>query len=318
MGEGARAAGADMKLAVVWLAACLGFAASEAEGQGTGSSPGAASAPAGSVSSPAALGAVLATQGGPGIAPCASCHGAAGEGQAAAGFPRLAGQPAPYLQRQLQAYAEGFRTNPVMQPIAQAMTPAQRSAAAAHYASLGSASGRTASAKPPASPPLGRTLATVGAQDRPVQACANCHGPEGIGEWATYPALAGQHASYLKSALAAWRDGTRRTDASEQMPRIARLLTEAETEAVIAYYAALPPPGPARTENASRRGAQTIVSGPTAQGRTATTQGVGTEQGAPLSGGTQGVGGPGNPTGPQSGAPASATAPAAARAPRRP
>jgi cytochrome c553 len=263
-----------------------------------------------------AQGAVIASQGAPGVAACAGCHGAQGEGQAAAGFPRLDGQSAAYLQRQLEAYAGGWRTNPIMEPIAKAMTPAQRAAAAAHYGNLAGAAPPRAATSASAPSPIARTLATVGAQDRNLQGCANCHGPDGIGEWATYPALAGQHASYLKNALAEWKDGTRRTDPSEQMPRIARLLSAAETDALVAYYASLPPPARvgARQDAASApAGARTVVSGPASgsgggspQGAGAT-QGLGTEQGAPVSGGTQGVGGPGNPTGPRSGAPTGAT-----------
>ena len=335
-----------MRVATIVLAAVAALVAQGATGQAPGSGPAAPSASASGGASPsatggaslsagggasapassavgnanaAALGATLATQGAPGVAPCSSCHGAQGEGQAAAGFPRLAGQPAPYLQRQLQAYAEDYRTNPIMQPIAKAMTPEQRAAAASHYASIVPPA-ETAAAKPAAAPPLGRTLATVGAQDRNLQACANCHGPEGIGEWATYPALAGQHATYLKNALAAWKDGSRRTDPSEQMPRIARLLSSAETDAVVAYFASLPPARPMQatsTANAASRTTQTIVSGPTTGNRSAPAQGTGTEQGAPVSGGTQGVGGPGNPAGPQSGAANVPSGPGAASEPPR-
>lgn len=61
----------------------------------------------------------IATQGtATGVAPCASCHGARGEGAAA--FPRLAGTGQSYLRAQLDAFAEGSRKNPVMQPFARA------------------------------------------------------------------------------------------------------------------------------------------------------------------------------------------------------
>src|SRR5215469_4036422 len=40
-----------------------------------------------------------------GAAPCIACHGEHGEGNAANGFPRLAGLPAPYIRVQLSAYA---------------------------------------------------------------------------------------------------------------------------------------------------------------------------------------------------------------------
>jgi len=268
-----------------------------------------------------ATGATLATQGAGAVTPCSSCHGANGEGNAAAGFPRLTGQSATYLQHQLESYVNDTRANPVMQPIAKAMTPEQRIAAAAYYASLDGAGGAAAAANAASRPAasatsLGRTLATVGIDARELQACANCHGPEGIGEWATYPALAGQHASYLASALAEWKSGARRTDPSGQMPRIAQALSDAETNAVVAYYAALPAPQRASTPIAANapRAQQTIVSGPTTAGQGAPAQGVGTEQGAPTSGGTQGVGGPGNATGPRSGAPQAASPPPARNA----
>jgi cytochrome c553 len=296
------------------LAASQGISQGHAQNQGAASGAAPASGASTGGGDLAALGAAIATQGAPGIAPCSSCHGAQGEGQAAAGFPRLAGQPWPYLERQLQAYAEDHRTNPVMQPIAKAMTPQQRAAAAQHYGRIvAPATEAAASAPPAATQRLGRTLAVVGAPDRLLQACSNCHGPDGIGEWATYPALAGQHATYLRNALAEWKDGSRRTDASEQMPRIAKLLSDAETNAVVAYFAALPPPARSRQFDANAstpRSGTTVVSGPTNAGRTAPSQGTGTEQGAPVAGGTQGVGGPGNPTGPQSGAPTGSGAPA--------
>jgi cytochrome c553 len=44
-----------------------------------------------------------------GIAACAGCHGAAGEGIPAAGFPRLAGQHAAYIAAQLQNYRAAGR-----------------------------------------------------------------------------------------------------------------------------------------------------------------------------------------------------------------
>lgn len=44
-----------------------------------------------------------------GITACAGCHGAAGEGMPAAGFPRLAGQHAAYVATQLQSYRAAGR-----------------------------------------------------------------------------------------------------------------------------------------------------------------------------------------------------------------
>jgi cytochrome c553 len=82
-------------------------------------------------------GATLASQGGGGSVPaCNSCHGAQGEGMAATGFPRLAGQSYAYLSHELASYADGSRKHPVMQPIAAAMSDEQRLSAAAYFSGL--------------------------------------------------------------------------------------------------------------------------------------------------------------------------------------
>lgn len=248
-------------------------------------------------------GAQLAAQGAAGVAPCVGCHGAQGEGNPAAGFPRIAGQSYGYLRHQLASYADGSRNHPVMSPIAKALSPAQQEAAAAHYASLGNAAAPAAAAASAVNA-RGQQLAGIGDELKGVQACANCHGPQGIGQSAAYPYLAGQPAAFLASALAAWRDGTRRNDPSGQMPQIAKSLAEADVQAVAAFYAQMPAPAVPRDADVVRSGAaalgghaRTIVSGP--RGAASAGQGVGTEQGAPITGGGQGPGG-GGATGPSS------------------
>ncbi|HJW54696.1 MAG TPA: c-type cytochrome [Burkholderiaceae bacterium] len=47
-------------------------------------------------------GATIAAKGSAGAAACVSCHGVNGEGNAAAGFPRLAGLNATYIVSQLE------------------------------------------------------------------------------------------------------------------------------------------------------------------------------------------------------------------------
>src|SRR5690349_15017650 len=73
---------------------------------------------------------------GHGAPPCQSCHGADGGGQAAAGFPRLAGLDATYLARQLADYAAGSRSDAVMQPIARALSAEERQAIASFYSRM--------------------------------------------------------------------------------------------------------------------------------------------------------------------------------------
>ena len=81
-------------------------------------------------------GAQISTQGANGAPACVTCHGAKGEGNPSAGFPRLAGLGAKYLTEQLDAMADGGRVSPIMKATAQALDPAQRQAVAAYYASL--------------------------------------------------------------------------------------------------------------------------------------------------------------------------------------
>ena len=307
------------------LALGCAVASALAQGPSTGNSATAATgsaadvAPSASmtVTGDAALGARIASQGAPNVAACAGCHGAAGEGNAAASFPRIAGQSPSYLLRQLQAYAGGARQNPVMAPIAKAMNDAQQRAAAVHYASLvpsgsspmaslGASSRTDASTSANAASPTiangnrGAQLANLGDENLRVQACANCHGPGGIGQAPAYPYLAGQASGYLLSALAEWKSGARETDPSGQMPLIAQKLGDADVRALVAYYAGRPAPSAAleRDVVAAWRPPQAtnVVAGPRGA-TTGGTQGVGIEQGAPTSGGQQGPGGGGGGSG---------------------
>ena len=97
-----------------------------------------------------------------GIASCASCHGAAGEGNA--GNPPLAGQPAPYLERQLAEWREGNRYGDplgVMTRIAKALTPAESAALSGYAARL--PGGRGYSESPGGCPPARRASPRSGA-----------------------------------------------------------------------------------------------------------------------------------------------------------
>ena len=79
-----------------------------------------------------------------------------------------------------------------------------------------------------------------GAWDKNVPACNQCHGPGGIGVGDNFPALAGQSAAYISGQLRAWRQGQRPPGPLGLMPAVATRLTDAEIDAVSAYYAGLP------------------------------------------------------------------------------
>lgn len=192
-------------------------------------------------------GAAIARTGAGAVPACQTCHGAAGEGVAVAGFPRLAGLGAAYLQRQLVAFADGTRANDVMMPIAKAMSVADRDAVSAYYAALPapvgvlpapSAAAPATATVAPAS--VGATLATRGRWADKLPACEQCHGPGGRGVGPDFPALTGQSAAYLAGQLTAWKNGARPPGPMGLMADVAKKLTDAEVRAVADHYASLP------------------------------------------------------------------------------
>jgi cytochrome c553 len=126
---------------------------------------------------------------------CATCHQADGAGQAQAGFPRLAGMDSDYFMHQLQAFKAGTRSNPVMAPIAKALSEEEGRTLAEYYEQQEALAG-AASDVAPAMLAVGERLAQSGDwQGRELPACVQCHGPNGEGVGSAFPSLAGQHAS---------------------------------------------------------------------------------------------------------------------------
>ncbi|WP_175718936.1 c-type cytochrome [Burkholderia anthina] len=186
----------------------------------------------------AALGKTLATQGSAtGVAACIGCHGAQGEGNAAAGFPRLAGTNAAYLSAQLAAFADGSRQNPVMQPLAKLLSAHERDAVSAYFASLPAPAAIAAGTASTDPANTGAWLATRGRWSDGLPACAQCHGAGGLGVGTAFPPLVGQPAAYIAGQLNAWKHGTRAPGPMALMPMIAGKLSDADIDAVAAYYA---------------------------------------------------------------------------------
>lgn len=74
-----------------------------------------------------------------GVPACLSCHGPAGRGNPAAGYPVVGGQHAAYSQAQLQAFREGTRANDqgeIMRAIAGRLTVNEIEAVAAYMQGL--------------------------------------------------------------------------------------------------------------------------------------------------------------------------------------
>ena len=176
----------------------------------------------------------IAVQGSsPNVTVCIGCHGAKGEGMGA--FPRLAGTGEAYLLAQLDAFANGARKNPIMQPIAQGLQPAERQAVAMYFSQL-RAPWLVVDLRQPLTSDTGAWLATRGRWADQVPACTQCHGPGGSGVGAQFPPLAGLPAAYIAEQLQAWKAGNRPPGPLALMDGVAKKLSDAEITAVAAYY----------------------------------------------------------------------------------
>jgi len=197
-----------------------------------------AAIPGAALAQPGNAGAAIAAKGTPGgAAACVACHGAKGEGNAAAGFPRLAGLPADYLAAQLDHFAAERRKNPVMGPVAKQLTAAERKAVAAYYGALPAAQAlaiddgaglRAAD--------TGAWLALRGRWDSNLPACVQCHGPGGAGIGAAFPALAGQSSAYIAAQLHAFKSGTRPGGPQDLMKVVASKLADGDITALADYF----------------------------------------------------------------------------------
>ena len=168
-----------------------------------------------------------AAAGQPLYATCAACHGAQGEGLVALNAPKLAGQGAWYLKRQLVQFKQGARGahskdtfGKVMAPMAALLTDDAAIANVAAY--IGTL-------------PDKETPATVKGDAKKGQqrfvTCGACHGAAGQGIEATNaPRLKGMSDWYMVTQLKNFRDGVRGAHAQDmygaQMALMAAMLTD--------------------------------------------------------------------------------------------
>jgi cytochrome c553 len=149
-------------------------------------------------------------------------------------FPRLAGQSATYVARQLADYKSGKRKSTTMQPMVDDLTTEDFAALGAYYASRATHVHAVDDAD---LAQVGRFIYLRGNPYSGVAACATCHGPNGHGT-DTLPRLAGQHAQYTENQLKQFNKRERTNDNSI-MHTIASKLNELETKAVASYLSGL-------------------------------------------------------------------------------
>ncbi len=184
-------------------------------------------------------------------ATCAACHGADGNSVAPA-WPRLAGQNAKYLYKQLQDFKAGRRNDASMQAMAMPLSDQDMADLAAYYAEQTSGVGQ-------AKPELvkkGEKIYRGGNANTGLAACAGCHNPAGKGNaLAGYPHVGGQHADYIKKQLQTFRAAGRADIVADPslkrvndgakpgeqgpMQMIAAKLSDEEIEAVSSFISGL-------------------------------------------------------------------------------
>jgi cytochrome c553 len=151
-------------------------------------------------------------------AACAGCHGEGGVSTNPA-MPSIAGQDAQYFIASMRAYKDGSRADPSMAGPAAGLGDNTVRDMAAYYAS-----------QTPQMPKVRKPLTLA----QWVERCDRCHGVNGNSTDPRSPALAAQRADYHEKVLRAYQKGERK---SPEMAAMSPLLTDADIEALAAYYA---------------------------------------------------------------------------------
>lgn len=168
------------------------------------SAPSAATAPA-AATTPDPFTRGKAADGAAKSAVCAACHGPNGN-STNPDWPRLAGQNAVYIAEQLRLFRSGVRNNPVMKPLATALSDQDIDDLAVYY----EAQTPLGLEADPSYWKDGEALYLTGDSGHEVPACIACHGPVGRGNLAAgYPALRAQQSVYVVKQLNDYASGAR-------------------------------------------------------------------------------------------------------------
>lgn len=168
---------------------------------------------------------------------CAACHGPDGNSVNPA-WPSIAGQNAPYIVKQLQAFKDGSRVDPLMTGQAMALSEQEMRDLAVYFSTQTPAPKAIASKE---ALTKGEAIYRGGDAENGVAACMACHGPTGRGNpAAAYPMLKGQYAAYTAAQLRKYASGERKSDGPTRVMReIATRLEEEDIVAVASYIQGL-------------------------------------------------------------------------------
>ena len=157
---------------------------------------------------------------------CANCDGEGGN-SARPEVPNLAGQNAAYLLEQSRQFAEGRRRDAFMEGLIKALSVDEKVGVALYYA-----------AQPLATRPGARTELRATGQALYARTCFRCHAADGRGT-EKIARIAGQQPTYLELTLKRYRAGSGGR-ADPLMAEQARLLSDAQIEALVAYVSGMP------------------------------------------------------------------------------
>lgn len=157
---------------------------------------------------------------------CFICHGMEGESGSKL-YPKLAGQHAEYIAKQLADFKTGRRKSDTMQAMSSDFTADEMLALGRYFETKVAPVVARENAELAAS---GRMLYFSGNAASGVTACASCHGPRALGT-AQLPRLAGQVRGYLQNQLKQFNMRERRND-NEVMHNVAARMSEQEVIAV--------------------------------------------------------------------------------------
>lgn len=175
------------------------------------------------------------------MAACLACHGETGGGYRNDFNPRIGGQPALYLQRQLQHYRDGRRSYPMMEHMVRFLSDDYLREMADYLAA------QSPTPPPPATGTVapavierGRQLVLEGDAALGIAACSGCHGNALGGRQPDIPGIAGQPDSYISAQFGAWAAATRSGDPDGCMTAIARHLGPGDVRAIAAFVSRQP------------------------------------------------------------------------------
>lgn len=160
---------------------------------------------------------------------CFLCHGMNGESTSEI-FPRLAGQHAEYIAKQLAAFKSGQRKSTAMADMVAKLTPDEMLALGKYYEKM---TPPKEAAKDTQLAGMGQYIYQQGNKFSGVPACASCHGANGEGA-ANLPRLASQFPGYIHTQLKQFNKRDRTND-NAVMHVVAEKMTELEMAAVAEY-----------------------------------------------------------------------------------